>query len=128
MYYIVMDMSPLASIVERVRRSAGLSQSELAARAGTSQPAIARLEQGRASPTLATLERLAQAAGFTLRVEVIPRPPLDPVIELYKRDVDRSLLRENLRKTVDERIRSLVELQKFDAEVRRAVRQGKRER
>ena len=42
---------------------AGLTQSELAARAGTSQPAVARYEQGRALPTLPTLERLLTACG-----------------------------------------------------------------
>jgi len=47
---------------------------------------------------------------------------LDPVIECYKRDVDRSLLRENLRRSVDERMANLVELQHFAAELRRAGR------
>lgn len=46
----------------------------------------------------------------------------DPVIEVYKRDVDRTLLRENLRLTVDERFRKLQELQRFAAELRRARR------
>jgi hypothetical protein len=31
----------------------------------------------------------------------------DPVIELYKRDIDRTLLRQNLMRTVDERCRAL---------------------
>jgi hypothetical protein len=47
----------------------------------------------------------------------------DPVVEFYKKDVDRSLLRENLRRSVDERLRDLVRLQKFAAEWRAA---GKR--
>ena len=45
---------------------------------------------------------------------------LDAVVEVYKRDVDRSLLRENLRLTPDQRLRRLVELQRFAAELRRA--------
>jgi len=51
-----------------------------------------------------------------------PRLPLpeDPVIEAYKAHVDRTLLRENLRRTVQERIDNLVELQRFAAEVRSA--------
>lgn len=50
------------------------------------------------------------------------RPPLppDPVIEAYKRDVDRTLLRANLRLSVEQRIRQLMELQHFAAELRRA--------
>ena len=47
----------------------------------------------------------------------------DPVIEAYKKDVDRTLIRENLRRTVEERLRNLMALQRFAAEVRKA---GKR--
>jgi hypothetical protein len=46
----------------------------------------------------------------------------DPVVEAYKRDIDRSLLRENLRKTVEERVRSLIALQRLAEEARRAGR------
>jgi hypothetical protein len=44
----------------------------------------------------------------------------DPVIEAYKKDVDRSLLRENLRRSPEERLRALMELQRFAAELKRA--------
>lgn len=101
-------------LIAEARRRAGLSQRELAERAGTSQPAIARLEQGHASPTLATLERLVAAAGFILRLELVPYAPADPLVEAFKRDVDRTLLRENLRRTIDERLRALEE---FDTTV-----------
>lgn len=49
-------------------------------------------------------------------------PPLepDPVIEAYKRDVDRTLLRENLKLSVDDRLDRLFALQQFAAELRRA--------
>lgn len=46
----------------------------------------------------------------------------DPVIEVYKRDVDRTLLRENLKLSVDERFRKLMALQRFAEELRRAGR------
>ena len=46
----------------------------------------------------------------------------DPVIEAYKKDVDRTLLRENLRLTPDERLRNLMKLQQFAEELRRAGR------
>jgi hypothetical protein len=42
----------------------------------------------------------------------------DPVIEAYKRDVDRSLLRENLKLTPDERLRRL---QAFSAAMARSA-------
>ena len=46
----------------------------------------------------------------------------DPVIEAYKRHVDRTLLRQNLRRSVAERMAQLVALQRFAAELRRAGR------
>ena len=49
--------------------------------------------------------------------------PPDPVIEAYKKDVDLTLVQENLRLTVEERLQKLVALQKFADELRRA---GKR--
>lgn len=42
---------------------------------------------------------------------------IDPVIEAYKKDVDRGLLREALKLTPEQRILKLIELQKFSAEL-----------
>lgn len=69
-------MESLAPLVRRLRRSAGLSQRDLARRAATSQPAIARYERGAATPSWETLERLAAACGrrIQLRTEVLPEP------------------------------------------------------
>lgn len=47
----------------------------------------------------------------------------DPVIEAYKKDIDRTLLRENLRLTVEERFRNHEALQRFAIEMRRAVKE-----
>jgi ribosome-binding protein aMBF1 (putative translation factor) len=47
----------------RARLRAGLSQAELAARMGTSQSAIARLESGQTLPSTKTLLRFAEATG-----------------------------------------------------------------
>jgi hypothetical protein len=41
----------------------------------------------------------------------------DPVIEAYKNDVDRTLLRENLKLTVEERLRKLMDQQRFAEEM-----------
>jgi len=49
----------------------------------------------------------------------------DPVIEAYKKDVDRTLIRENLRLSVEERFEKLMRLQQFAEELRRAGRQAK---
>jgi ribosome-binding protein aMBF1 (putative translation factor) len=58
----------LASAVIGARLRAGLTQAELAERMGTSQSAVARLESGTARPSVATLEKLAQATGSKLRI------------------------------------------------------------
>ena len=52
----------------------------------------------------------------------------DPVIELYKRDIDRSLIRENLKLTPEERLTQLMSLQEFAAELRRAGHAAEEER
>ncbi len=52
-----------------------------------------------------------------------PAVPPDPVIEAYKRHIDRTLLRENLRKSPEERILALMELQRLAEEARRAGRE-----
>ena len=109
-------------LLREARRRAGLSQGDLARRAGTSQSAVARVERGHSSPTLATLERLVGAAGFDLRLELAPRAASDPLVEAYKHDVDRTLLRENLTKSIDERLLSLADLQEFGRELERSVR------
>jgi hypothetical protein len=44
----------------------------------------------------------------------------DPVIEAYKKDVDRTLLRENLRRTPEERCRNFLVAYRLAEEVRRA--------
>jgi hypothetical protein len=51
---------------------------------------------------------------------VDPRAQADPVVEAYKAGVDRSLIRENLRRTVEERLEALAKLQEFAEELRRA--------
>lgn len=97
------------------RRRAGLSQRELAARAGVPQPAVARIERGQVSPRVDTLERLLGAAGMTL--QLAPR---------IGEGVDRTLIRHSLARTPVERIaaagRAANNLALFLAETRRGPR------
>jgi predicted transcriptional regulator len=56
----------------RVRRESELSQTDVAARMGTSQSAVARLESGELDARLSTLERYAAALGRTVDWQVRP--------------------------------------------------------
>ncbi len=56
----------------RARREADLSQTEIAARMGTSQSAVARLESGELDARLSTLERYAAALGRAVDWQVRP--------------------------------------------------------
>ncbi len=53
------------------RERAGLSQTRVAARMGTSQSSISRLEAGEANPTLSTLEAYAIAIGKRLQWSLV---------------------------------------------------------
>ena len=81
------DIGPAAygiwSLLREARRKAGLTQRELASRAGTSQSAIARYERARSMPDIPTLHRLLAACGFDLRLRV---EPLDDTAERQIRD------------------------------------------
>jgi DNA-binding XRE family transcriptional regulator len=55
----------------RLRKMQGLSQSEVARRAGLNQPAIARLESGALKPTLDTIQRIAHALGRDLEINLV---------------------------------------------------------
>jgi len=60
------------TLIETARKRCGLSQSELARRAGTSQPTLSAYEHGAKSPTLAVLDRLIRACSHQL--ELAPTP------------------------------------------------------
>jgi len=46
----------------------------------------------------------------------------DPAIELYKRDVDRTMIREQLRRSVDERVRNMIAALRSSETLREAAR------
>jgi predicted nucleotidyltransferase/DNA-binding XRE family transcriptional regulator len=58
-----------AKLIKEARTSAGLTQAELARRAGTSQPTVAAYESGAKVPTVGTLERLLRVAGARLNAQ-----------------------------------------------------------
>lgn len=82
------------NLLRYARRSAGLSQRELAERVGAAQPTVARIESGSTVPRADTLARLLQACGLRLTVE-----------PSRGQGVDRTVIRELLQLTPDERLR-----------------------
>ncbi|MHB8241893.1 MAG: helix-turn-helix domain-containing protein [Solirubrobacteraceae bacterium] len=84
-------------LVAEARRSAGLTQADLAKRLEISQAAVARLERADSNPRLATLDRALRAVGVELVATTRPR----------RSGVDESLIRQQLELEPAERIRGL---------------------
>jgi transcriptional regulator with XRE-family HTH domain len=78
------------------RDAAGLTQVELAARAGTTQGAVARVERGGVSPTVRTLQRLLAAAGHELALAARPA----------QSRIDETLIARQLRLSPAERLKA----------------------
>ena len=68
----------VATSLREARRRAGLTQSALARRAGTSQATISAYESGRKQPSVDTLSRLLAATGSRLTVEPGAPPMIEP--------------------------------------------------
>lgn len=64
-----------AQLLRQARARAGLSQAELARRAGVGQSVISDYERGRREPALDTLERLVSATGHELVLALQPSTP-----------------------------------------------------
>ena len=63
--------------IREARRRGGLTQAELASRAGTTQSAIARWESGRTAISLDDVRRVVRLCGFDLELTLIPRDDSD---------------------------------------------------
>jgi transcriptional regulator with XRE-family HTH domain len=83
------------AVIKEARKAAGLTQSELAERMGTTQSVIARLESPQANPRLDTMLRAVAATGHDLDAHL--KPTSAPV--------DESLIAANLRLEPAERLR-----------------------
>jgi transcriptional regulator with XRE-family HTH domain len=83
----------VAGLLREARQIAGLSQSALAQRIGTTQPVISRWERGLDVPRIDALARALQACGFEA----------DLVFRRHD-DVDRSQIRRQLMLTPGERL------------------------
>ena len=96
--------------MREARKRAGLTQAELASRAGTTQSAIARLERGESAPSLEHLTELVRACGFDIQVRLVP-----------KDDGHWSLAQQNLANDVDQRLKNLLSAVRFVEAGRKAM-------
>jgi transcriptional regulator with XRE-family HTH domain len=100
----------LAQLVREARRRAGLSQAELAQRAGVPQSTVGRIESGAREPSAALVERLVRATGFELRIGLgDPDPATD------------SLFERTLRRTPSQRLADATRAARFALRGRRAL-------
>jgi len=73
-------------------------------------------------------DKQVKVAATTPLLELAPPDYVDPVIEAYKKDVDRTLLRENLKLSVDERFRKFESFMSYVHELREAGRKSRESR
>lgn len=105
-----------ADLIVEARRRAGLTQRELAERAGTTQSSVARWESGRSEPSFANVVRLLRLCGFVLDVH----------LESYDdglRD-DWSQAQRLLQLTPEERLESNMEMVAIAQDLRAAAREA----
>ncbi len=95
-----------AALLRDARRSAGLSQAQLARRLGVSQAAVAKLERRDANPTVRTLDRALRATGQRLRL-ASEKP----------RGVDESLITAQLELTPAQRLAELEAMYEWGREL-----------
>src|SRR5471032_2155157 len=72
--------SPAAGLLQLARLKSGLSQGRLAELAGVPATMISAYERDKRQPTLPTLLRLLNAAGFDLRMQLVPLDDHDDVL------------------------------------------------
>jgi transcriptional regulator with XRE-family HTH domain len=105
-------MSSTGTLIRAVRNEAGMTQADLAARAGMSQSAVARLERRGANPTIATLDNVIRATGHRLILAA------EPVGASY----DEAQLRERLAMTPAQRLATFSASSRNLGELRRRAR------
>jgi transcriptional regulator with XRE-family HTH domain len=108
-------MSSAPSLIRKARLDAGITQAVLAARAGLTQSAVARLERGDANPTVATLDNVIAATGHRLILAAEP----------HRASFDEAQLLERLAMSPAQRLAAFTASSRnLDATARRARRVG----
>lgn len=82
----------IAGFVREARRDAGITQTELARLAGTSQPAVAAYEKGIPTPSIETLQRLMNGCDCEIELSVRPRvrrgaESLEEIAQIMREDL-----------------------------------------
>lgn len=70
------------ALLRERRRAHGLSQAQLAVRAGTRQATISRIENGHEVPTVQRLDQLLTALGERLELRAVPLDPERPACDV----------------------------------------------
>ncbi|MXX74554.1 MAG: helix-turn-helix transcriptional regulator [Holophagales bacterium] len=100
----------LRSLVREARKRAGLTQIELAKRAGVPQSTVARVESGARTPSTDLVERLVRAAGYEIRVGLGEPDP-----------ETAALFERTLRRSPEERLADAARAARFVLRGRRAM-------
>jgi len=108
-----------AGLIRDARQRHGLDQRTLAARAGTSQTQISRIECGEISPSTATLSRLLAALGERLELVAAPAPPGS---RAYLPTHASERRRDFLRTTPAERVAEAISLSRTATRIAAAAR------
>ena len=93
--------------VRELRERHGLTQAQLAYRAGTSQQALSKIEHGVVSPSVETLARLARVVGEELVLDHKPREV----------PFEEAQLLERVRMPIGDRLRLAISWNKFAGEI-----------
>lgn len=105
----------ITHLIREARKRAGLSQAELARRAGVAQSTVGRVESGLRVPSTDLAERLVRAAGFEIRVTLgEPDPDTDVLFE------------RALRRTAAQRLADATNAARFVLRGRRSLERARR--
>lgn len=105
----------ITQLIREARKRAGLSQAELARRAGVAQSTVGRVESGLRVPSTDLAERLVRAAGFEVRVALgEPDPDTDVLFE------------RALRRTPAQRLADATNAARFVLRGRRSLERARR--
>lgn len=105
--YAIIGPVQVGLMVRAARRRSGLTQRGLAEAAGVPQATVGRIEAGSVSPRAETLIRLLGAVGHELSIE-----------RRIGEGIDRTLIRDRLQMTPEERIRLAAEEARAMPEIR----------